>query len=568
MDSLVTNTFGVNFNVSRKLSEHASIAPERSAIVIQGPRRRDGKRTYRTMSFRELEEDSSRLASGLLEMGITPGQRVVLLVRPGIDFVSLVFASLKAGLVMVLIDPGMAGKHLVRCLSEAEPEAFIAIPIVQAIRRAMWRRFPKVHSLVTVGRRWFWGGKTIDQVRRLGRSEFAPSQQTADAPAAIIFTSGSTGAPKGVLYSHATFDGQVEQIQNHYQIPPGDVDISGFPLFALFNSAMGVTTVFPEMDFTRPAQIDPQNFLAAAADCNAAQSFGSPALWNTVSRYCEANQLTIPSLKRVFMAGAPASPRVLERVKRTIHSEGEAFTPYGATESLPVASISASEVLRDTAQKTREGKGVCVGSRFGGIDWKVIELTDEPIQSMSEVRELRRGEIGELAVSGAVVTQMYVTTRTANALAKIQDGERVWHRMGDVGYLDAQDRFWFCGRKSQRVVLPRGETMFTEPCESIASEHPQVYRSALVGIAGEGGILPAMVVETWPEVTPASKSAIEQLEREVRDRLDAHPLTASIRCVYWHRSLPVDIRHNAKIFRERLAIWATKQWKRGRNRYE
>lgn len=564
MDARVNSTV----NVALRLSEHARLAPQRRAIVIQGPRNPSGKREYKSWTFQELDEDSNRLASGMLAMGMKPGQRVVLLVRPGFDFVSLVFAALKAGLVMVLIDPGMAGKHLVRCLSEAEPEAFVAISLVQAVRRAMWWRFPKVKHLVTVGKRWFWGGKTIEQIRALGNSHFEAAEHAGDSPAAIIFTSGSTGAPKGVLYTHATFDGQVEHIQNHYQIPAGDVDISGFPLFALFNSAMGVTTVFPEMDFTRPAQIDPRNFLDAAADCGAAQSFGSPALWNTVSRYCEANQRTIPTLRRVFMAGAPATPKVLDRVKRIIHSDGEAFTPYGATESLPVASISASEVLSSTAEQTKLGKGVCVGSRFAGIEWKVIEITDGPIPTIAEARELARGTIGELAVCGQVVSCEYVTTRSANALAKMRDGERIWHRMGDVGYLDDMDRFWFCGRKSQRVVLASGETLFTEPCEAIANEHPSVYRSALVGIASKNGPRPAIVFETWPEMTPKSPEEIARLEQEVLTQLAANALTASIRVTYWKDSLPVDIRHNAKIFREKLAIWAAEQWKKGRNGHE
>jgi acyl-CoA synthetase (AMP-forming)/AMP-acid ligase II len=456
---------------------------------------------------------------------------------------------------------------LVRCLSEAQPEAFVAIPMVQAARAALRWRFPKVRNLVTVGKRWFWGGKTVEQVRAIGDPQFAASTQAADSPAAIIFTSGSTGAPKGVLYTHATFDGQVKRIQNHYQISPGDVDISGFPLFALFNSGMGVTTVFPKMDFTRPASIDPANFLEAAADCGATQSFGSPALWNTVSRYCEANKLAIPTLKRVFMAGAPATPQVLDRVKQIIHAEGEAFTPYGATESLPIASISASEVLTETATATRAGKGVCVGSRFAGIDWKIIEITDGPIPEISQAKELRRGEIGELAVCGQVVTREYVTTRAANALAKIQDGERIWHRMGDVGYLDERDRFWFCGRKSQRVVLSSRETLFTETCEAIANEHPRVYRSALVAIACAGGPKAAIVFETWPESTPKSKAEIEQLEAEVLTLLSKSPVVRSIEVVYWNPALPVDIRHNAKIFREKLALWATKQWKKGRNRH-
>ena len=79
------------------------------------------------------------------------------------------------------------------------------------------------------------------------------------------------------------------------------------------------------------------------------------------------------------------------------------------------------------------------------------------------------------------MTREYVTRTEANALAKIADGPRVWHRMGDVGYLDEQGRFWFCGRMAHRVQTAAGP-MFTIPCEAIFNQHPAIYRSALVGV--------------------------------------------------------------------------------------
>jgi acyl-CoA synthetase (AMP-forming)/AMP-acid ligase II len=243
-------------------------------------------------------------------------------------------------------------------------------------------------------------------------------------------------------------------------------------------------------------------------------------------------------------------------MKRAIHAEGDVHTPYGATESLPVASTSATEVLNDTLSHSRQGAGTCVGRRFPGIDWKVIRIADGPLETIGDVEELPRGEIGELIVRGPVVTRCYVTRTEANRLHKIRDEDGFWHRMGDVGYLDEQDRFWFCGRKTHRVLTADGP-MYTIPCEAIFNQHDRIYRSALVGVGPAGRQQPVLIAEPWPDRRPADEADRQHLREELLRLGRSHPLTTSIQTVLLHDSLPVDIRHNAKIFREQLAVWAT-----------
>jgi acyl-CoA synthetase (AMP-forming)/AMP-acid ligase II len=545
-------------NIASRLTATAHAMPDELAVVVPQGRDGNGRRIYQRRTFRDLDQDSDVLAAGLHELGVTPGTRLALMVRPGFDFISLVFALFKSGAVQVLIDPGMGRRNLVRCLEEAEPEGFVAIPVVHAVRTFLRGRFPQARFNVTVGQRWFWDGPTLDELRKRSWRETQTANVTADDPAAIIFTSGSTGPPKGVLYPHGTFQAQVDQIRDAYGIQPGEVDLSCFPLFALFNCAMGVTTVIPDMDASRPAKVEPRHILEAVEDLQVTQSFGSPAVWNRVGQYCEEHGLRLPSLKRVFAAGAPVPAHVLRRMKACIHPEGEIHTPYGATEALPVASISASEVLGETQARTEQGGGVCVGRPFPQLDWKVIEIIDGPIAALAEANELPAGQIGELIVCGPVVTRQYINRPHSNALAKISDGPRIWHRMGDVGYLDPQGRFWFCGRMSQRVVTAAG-TLFTIPCEAVFNTHPHVWRSALVGIGPPGNQRPAIVVQTWPRQRPRSAAATAKLLAELRELGKRHPHTACIEEFLWHPSLPVDIRHNAKIFREKLALWAARK---------
>jgi acyl-CoA synthetase (AMP-forming)/AMP-acid ligase II len=563
-------------NVGLRLSETARRDPEGIAIAMPCGRDPAGKRRYQKLTFKELDDDTNRIADGLAWMGVRRGSRLVLMVPPSIDFISLTFALFKAGMITVLIDPGMGRKNLVQCLADCQPDGIIGIPLVHAIRSVLRHRFPTAIHNVTVGRRWFWGGRTLKQLRSRRVENFQPAPTNAHDPAAIIFTTGSTGPPKGVLYRHGNFTRQADEIRDFYRIQPGEIDLPGFPLFALFNCAMGVTTVIPEMDATRPAKVNPQNIVEHIRDWNVTQAFGSPALWNVVGRYCEDRHIKLPTLKRVLSAGAPVPPHVLKRMKAAIPADGDVHTPYGATEALPVASIAASEVLAETAALSREGKGTCVGRRFPGIEWKVIRITDGPIATLTDAEELSYGEIGELIVQGPVVTTEYVTRTDCNPLHKIRDADgKFWHRMGDVGYLEPRagfppvqngvetgptspDRFWFCGRKSHRVLTAEG-TLFTIPCEAIFNRHEKVYRSALVGVGSEGKQRPVIIAEPWPEHWPRSYTDQVLLIEELLELGQQFPHTAGIETIFLLDSLPVDIRHNAKIFREKLALWAAQR---------
>src|SRR5262245_36775618 len=334
------------------------------------------------------------------------------MVRPGVEFIALTFALFKVGAVVVLIDPGMGPRRVFRCLDEVEPEGFVAVPAVQALRILSFGRFPQAQFNVTVGQRWFWRGATYESL--MARTKewddtprlFHLAETKATDPAAVIFTSGSTGVAKGVVYEHGMFAAQVEALRDYYGVEPGGADLPGLPLFALFNSAMAVTTVVPPMDPTRPAQVNPEKIVAAIQEHRVTQGFGSPAIWNRVGRYCEARKITLPSLRRVFSAGAPVPVDVVARMKGTLVVEGaEMHTPYGATEALPVSSITATEVLTRTAEMTRRGLGTCVGRPFPTIRLKIIDIVEGPIRSLPEVRELPTGEIGEIIVQGAVVTR-------------------------------------------------------------------------------------------------------------------------------------------------------------------
>jgi olefin beta-lactone synthetase len=537
-------------NIAAQLPEMARRQPDTAAIIFP----REG----RTLNFRELDELSDRIAHGLVPLGIRQGIRTALMVPPGPEFFALTFALFKIGAVPVLIDPGLGVKNLKSCLAEAAPLAFIGIPKAHVARLLFGWGKKSLRVLVTVGQRLGWGGTTLAALLDgAGDSRPFPLASTqADETAAILFTSGSTGPPKGAVYSHGNFAAQVEALRRVYGIEPGEIDLPTFPLFALFAPALGMTAVIPEMDFTRPGSVDPRIIVDAIARYRVTTMFGSPALINRVGRYGAESGVRLATLRRAISAGAPVPAPVLERFVSLLNPGVEVFTPYGATEALPVCSIGSSEILGQTRKITEAGGGVCIGRPVEGIRLELIRISDGPISTWHDGLRVPDGETGEIVVQGAQVTARYFNRPDADRLSKIADpaSNGFFHRMGDLGRKDEEGRIWFNGRKSHRVETAAGP-LFTIPCEAVFNTHPKVSRTALVGVGAPGEQRPVLCVE----LEQGANESRDQLRREILSLARDHDHTRAIETILFHPAFPVDIRHNAKIFREKLAVWATRR---------
>ena len=537
-------------NIASQLGRWANEKPDSLAIVEISSRKQK--------TFKELENESSLLASGLIQSGMKPGNRVLLLVPYGIDFIILAFAMFKAGLVSVLIDPGLGKINILKCIKQIQPQGMIAISLAHAIRKLIPTTFKSIEHNVTVGKRWFWGGTTLKQLQDSRQTGFKMALTEDDDAAAIIFTSGSTGPAKGVLYTHGIFNHQVKVLQEQFDIQPDEIDLPTFPLFGLFNTGLGVTSIIPEMDTTRPAQVEPKNIIGPINDFKISSSFGSPALWDTVSQFCRNKNIQLPNLKRIIMAGAPVSGKLLQRFESIVTEDCKIHTPYGATEALPVSLIDREEILEQTWQFSNQGEGICVGSAIPKVEIRIITISDSPILKWEEAIQLTQNTVGEIVIKAPWATRTYYNREDLTKLAKIEDGNSFWHRMGDVGRLDEKNRLWFYGRKNQRVIT-EVKTLYTIPCEAIFNQHPDVKRSALVGIGLRNKQEPVIVIE--PENLNILKSpmGLDQFKKELLECGARTSITKSIKKILFHPKFPVDVRHNAKIFREKLALWAEKQ---------
>ena len=512
---------------------------------------------YHTINYKELAHEINCLSVGLLDSGFKSGDLVVIMVPPGIEFIALNFAFLQSGIIPILIDPGIGIKYLKECIGESKPVGFIGISRAHLARVFLGWGKSTIKKKVTLGTKVLWGGTLFKTIQQDGQTSllesskplkcFAPKE---DDLAAIFFTSGSTGVPKGVMYTHGNFRNQVEMIRKTFDMTAGEIDLPTFAPLALLNPTLGMSTVIPDMDPTKPAQVDPERIVRALKQFKITTMFGSPALIDRVGRYVEANKVKIPTLKRVLSAGAPVPAKTLKRFSSMLNSDVQIYTPYGATEGMPICSIGSHQLLQDSVQeKSANGGGICIGKPIYNIDLRIIRISDEPIENWSDDLEIGIHEIGEIVVKGPNVTHAYYNRDEATNLAKIRDIESFWHRMGDLGYKDENGDIWFCGRKAHRVKTA-GKELYSVQCESIFNQHPQVLRTALVGVKNQA----VLCVEVDKEVI---KPNLNQIESDLLELAKGHII--DLNRILFHKSFPVDTRHNAKIYREKLAVWAAKQ---------
>ncbi len=525
-------------NIAYRIQEVSKKIPYKKSVVLA----RD-KSFY---TFREFEERSNQLANRFVKLGLRPGMRTLLFVKPSLDFSVITFALFKVGAVPVLIDPGMGLSNLFGCVKQVRPGALVSIGLVHWIRRFKRDYFKDIEVKISLSR---VGGSTHFLYEGLEdeSKEFCPQNVKSHDLGAILFTSGGTGIPKGVLYTHGILNAQTDALKEMFSLDETKVDLPGFPLFALFTLAMGMTSVIPEMNPAKPSQCDPKKMVKNILDHKVSFVAGSPAIWERVGNYCLKNNIRLPSVNHVVMFGAPVRASLHETFQKILPL-GDTFTPYGATECLPVTLVSGSEVLKDHLPLMLSGKGTCIGRSVPGVRIKIIKVSDIPEK---EIQEVPLGEVGEIAVQGLQVTPGYFEMEEETKKAKIiHDGE-LWHRMGDLGWMDETGNVWFLGRKVHRVHSFE-EVFYPLQMEAIFNQHPEVKKSALIKLMVLDKTYPAIVIERKDKKTRMS----ETFQNELLTLKNSQPFTKKIHSIFLHQSLPVDVRHNIKIDRTKLSFWA------------
>ncbi|NRA44104.1 MAG: AMP-binding protein [Oligoflexales bacterium] len=543
-------------NIVELIKAQAKKNPYKKAVIFPNGRDLYRRYTYTHYTYESIEDDAEALAYSFRKLGVEKGDLVLLFVKPSLEFPLVVFALFKIGAIPVMIDPGMGKTNLLTAITEVKPKLLIAEPVVHGMRRLYPEAFKTVKTTITTGR-YSFSTKSLRSLLKKGRryasNPFPTFAAKSDDLAAILFTSGGTGKPKGVCYTHGIFATQIRLLKQLFAMNEHDVDMPGFPLFCLMTMAMGVTSVIPPMNPSKPSKCDPKKLYEVIRDQGVTTMGGSPAIWERLAAHCKKGELKLPSVKHLMMFGAPVPPRILADFQQILVN-GKTHTPYGATECLPVTTIGGDEVIEKTLHQSKEGKGTCVGYPAPETEVRVIAQTNHPIEDINGCRILEPGQIGEIIVAGKQVTPRYFELETQTALAKIKDHEtgRLWHRMGDLGYFDAQGMLWFCGRKAHQIT---GEAApyYSVPCEAIFNQHPDVKRTALISLgANDHGAKPALVVERKDQKCCLRRKKKQMFRDELLTLAKSYQHTKAIDTFFLHKSFPVDPRHNIKIDRSAL----------------
>lgn len=560
-------TAGDNFrlNLADEVGKVASMQPQAPAVLFASKNRLGGGYKYDALTFEQCRERYEAYAAGLHDYGIRAGDSVVLLTKPSLNLVPIVLALWRLGAVLVSVDPGASRKQKLKSISEVKPKGFIGLPAAHLLRLMFRKTFDSVTHPVTVGRRLFWSGPTLRDLRDGGSSALKPRSTMAQDELAVIFTSGSTGSPKGVVYTHGNGGAVVQIMKEALDLGPADVTLACHPIFSFYSVGLGATVIVPDIDPRFPAEANPEELLQVIRDQKPTVAFMQLSIVENLLRYCVDRDEKIPHLRKIITTGAPLSLDLIRGLHKVFaEPEADVYTMYGATEALSVCYAEGREILRRAANRTRNGKGIYLGRPAPSIKVRVIDIVEEPIQTWREDLAFPTGEIGEICVAGPVVTAGYKNRPQATRHAKIKDATGIWHRMGDAGYFDEDGGLWYCGRIADRVRA-KGGYLYPGLVEPIFNEHPQVHRSALVGVSQDSSPYEHPVVVVEPDVEDVSLSGPNgtELYEDLQTLSCNHANTRKVREVLLHdEDFSTDVRHNAKIRRDLLTEYASQKVKK------
>ncbi|MBI4868705.1 MAG: AMP-binding protein [Candidatus Wallbacteria bacterium] len=492
---------------------------------------------HRVVSYRQLFEEVDRLADALLQVGIGPGDRVLLMVPMSVELYTAILAVLRIGAVVLFIDPADGIHHLDRTAASMAPKAFIAVPRAHVFRllSGAIRRIPIQVSTWPTFLGW-----TMPWSELLARGR--PGVQTAPVlptdPAMISFTSGSSGTPKGVCRSHRDLRAIFAMLCGHEGKRQLGVNLCGFPVLPLDDLSAGRSCLLPRAEPGKLALARPTDLADQLRQFPPTLISLPPGLLRGLVDHCAATKERFPTLRHVFTGGGVV-PISLVRDARAAFPDSEFHILYGSTEAEPVSMIDAPEILAETAARTEAGEGMCVGRIAPDTRVLVVEQTDGPLESLHPATG-----IGEIFVSGGHVNRAYFNDPVQTRLHKFQDSSGDWwHRMGDLGWMDSQGRLWLVGRASNQVRTPE-KLLHPVKVEPVFDALPGVRKSALVGvpvvIAGIPQTAAALLVELAP-AHPDPAAVIEEIRRTIR------VLELPIRVVRTCERILYDRRIGAKI---------------------
>ena len=465
-------------NLATILMNSAGSYPDRTAVRLD----------ERALSYRDLDELSARVASWLAGRGITPGDRVGLMAPNTLEFVELYYGILRAGAVVVPMNPLFKSREVSYHLSDSG--AALAFAWHGVADQAAEGARSAGTDLVII--------EPSGLAETLARSDPVPAvaDRAPSDTAVILYTSGTTGQPKGAELTHANLISNIEVTRTTLLgLRPADVMLGALPLFHSFGQTVvmgcaiatgGCLTLLPRFDPVRALEIIKRDQVTVLA--------GVPTMYTAILHSAGGSAGDVASL-RLCVSGGAAMPvelmRAFEKQFGCMILEG-----YGLSETSPVASFNHPD---------RDRKPGTIGQAIAGVEMRIQNDDGDPLPS---------GEIGEIAIRGDNVMKGY-WRRPRDTEEAMEGG---WFRTGDLGRVDAEGYFSIVDRKKD-MIIRGGLNVYPREVEEVLYEHPAVAEAAVIGVPDQllGEEVAAVVT-----LKPGASADPDQLREHVKRQLAAY----------------------------------------------
>ncbi|CAN5279495.1 AMP-binding protein [soil metagenome] len=441
---------------------------EREALVV--------KHQDVRWSWGELGRRVDDLAAGLMTLGLERGDRVGIWSPNTAEWTLMQFATAKAGLVLVNVNPAYRRAELEYAMNKVECKALVLAPalktsnyleILDDLVKA--RKLPHLKHIVRLGKDKTPGMLNFDDVasaggnaERVKLAELGPKLQFDDA-INIQFTSGTTGHPKGATLSHHNILNNGYFVGGGLKLTENDRLCIPVPLYHCFGMVMGnlgclthgSTMVYPAEAF------DPLATLKAVAEERCTALYGVPTMFIAQLDHPEFDTFDLKSLRTGIMAGSPCPIEVMKRVQAKMNMH-EVTIAYGMTETSPVSTQCATDDPVERRVST-------VGQVLPHIEIKIVD---------SEGKAVPRGETGEFCTRGYSVMKGYWNDEEKTAEA-IDDGG--WMHTGDLATMDADGYVNIVGRLKD-MVIRGGENVYPREIEEFLYRHPKIQDVQVIGV--------------------------------------------------------------------------------------
>jgi acyl-CoA synthetase (AMP-forming)/AMP-acid ligase II len=417
---------------THSLGRAAQYFPERTALAANGTR----------SNFRELYDRVGRLAGALAKHGIKAGDRLAILLPNERDYIELVYACARIGVIVVPLNTRLSVKEIDGILDDAKPGGLIrhsSLPVPTV--RVSWQ-------------------VVLDQNPLEMQSDTIPEPiYDPHAILALIYTSGTTGRPKGVEIRHANILENVYHTNFWFPLEEGAVHLHAAPIFHIADFPfMFGAPAFGACQVTIP-KFNPQSFCEVVQRERVSHTVLVPTMINILTQFRELNKYDLSSLVHLGYGGSPMAPELVFHTRQVL-PKVKLVQVYGLSEAGFLTGLKDDEHTED--------KLTSCGRPSMGIDVRVVDGTG---------KEVATGETGELVARGANIMRGY-WNNPGETKGAFRNG---FFRTGDVGYQAANGYFYILDRLKDMIVTG-GENVYSGEVEAVIYTHPAVREVAVFGV--------------------------------------------------------------------------------------